>query len=92
MKSNLRWNREKNNQLLLDRGLYFELVVEAFDNDAVIRDMKHPQGKRENQRMILIKVNNYVCAVPIVQDGDVKFLKTMYFSRKFDEVYGDHNG
>ena len=92
MKSNLRWSREKNDQLLLDRGLYFELVVEAFDNGAVIKDMKHPQGKRESQRMILIKVNNYVCAVPYVQDGDVNLLKTMYFSRKFDEVYGGRNG
>ncbi len=89
---NLRWNKEKNEKLFLERGLGFELVIEAFDVGAVIKDMDHPDPGRLGQRMLLIRVHSYVCAVPYVQDGDVKFLKTMYFSRKYDELYGGSYG
>ncbi|MCA0433659.1 MAG: toxin [Proteobacteria bacterium] len=92
MKPNLRWDKAKNDQLLRDRGLYFELVVEAFEIGAVIMDMQSPQKGREHQRMLLIRAHGYVCAVPYVQDGNTKFLKTMYFSRKFDALYGEKHG
>lgn len=68
------------------------MVVEAFDIGAVVKDMCHPQAERSNQRMLLIRVNGYICAVPYVQDGAVKFLKTMYYSRKYDELYGGDHG
>jgi uncharacterized DUF497 family protein len=92
MKPKLLWDPAKNVQLLQQRGLYFDLVAEAFDAGAVIKDMKNSQKGRENQRILLIKVNGYVCAVPYIQGGDTKFLNTIYFSRKLDELYGDEHG
>jgi uncharacterized DUF497 family protein len=88
----LKWDKSKNEKLILERDLSFDLVAEAFDVGAVVMDMDHPDTARANQRMLLIKVNGYICAVPYVQDGPIKSLKTMYYSRKYDELYGDGHG
>jgi hypothetical protein len=92
MRPDLRWDKVKNDKLISERDLSFDMVVEAFDIGAVVMDMDHPLAERSNQRMLLIRVNGYICVVPYVQDGSVKFLKTMYYSRKYDELYGDSHG
>ena len=92
MKPKLQWDKAKNQKLTVERDLNFEMVSDAFDLGAVVKDMDHPDPVRANQRMLLIRVNGYICAVPYVQDGPVKFLKTMYYSRKYDELYGENHG
>jgi uncharacterized DUF497 family protein len=88
----LLWNPIKNQSLLRERGLSFEMVAAAYVNGELVIDMDHPNADRANQRMLLVKIDGYVCAVPYVQDGSVKFLKTMYYSRKYDALYGDGHG
>lgn len=86
------WNEDKEIQLLSERGLSFEMVVEAAENGEIVADFQNPTLGRSHQRIILIKVSGYTVAVPYVTDGKIKFLKTMYFDRKNNEIYGDQNG
>jgi uncharacterized DUF497 family protein len=92
MNEKIRWDPDKENEILAERGLSFWLVVEAIEMGAYIADMKHPDENRQHQRIMLIRVNGYVCAVPYVEREGIMFLKTMYFSRKYNEIYGGPDG
>lgn len=82
-----RWNDEKNKRLLLERRLSFEMVIGALESGGLLDDAKHPDQLRyPNQRMLKVMVNGYACAVPYVEDGDVRFLKTIYPSRKINRL------
>jgi hypothetical protein len=83
------WNEEKNQWLIRMRGLAFELVTEAIAAGNVLDDFPHPNPLRSHQRIMVIKVMNRHVAIPYVMDGEVRFLKTMYFSRNLDDAYGE---
>ncbi len=88
MKHRYLWNDEKNAVLQRERGLSFEMVVEALEAGNLLGDMPHPDGTRyHNQRVLHVMVNGYACAVPFVEDGDVRFLKTIYPSRKVNRLH-----
>jgi hypothetical protein len=80
-----RWNSEKNEWLKLNRGLSFEMVVKAVELGQVTDNIEHPS--RPHQRILIVELNGYFCAVPYVIDGDVLFLKTIYPDRTLDEKY-----
>lgn len=84
----IRWNQEKNQQLQSERGVSFEMVVEALQLGDVLDDIIHPnQTKYPNQRMLIVRINNYVCLVPYVRDQSEMFLKTIIPSRKATKQY-----
>jgi uncharacterized DUF497 family protein len=85
---NLAWNAEKNQMLKEQRGLAFEDVAEAIMSGQLIDDVPHPSAKFPHQRMLVVKMAGYTCLAPYVQDGEVKFLKTLYKSRKSHRHYG----
>jgi uncharacterized DUF497 family protein len=87
-----KWNPEKNEQLMRERGLSFELVVEAAASGRIKDDVPHPNQMRGHQRVLVVYLNGRHIAVPYVRDGDVKFLKTMYYSRALDARYGGCHG
>jgi hypothetical protein len=74
------WKKEKNEWLKANRNLAFEMALAAVEQGLVIEDIPHPQ--RLNQRLMIIAVGEYLCAVPYVTDGETMFLKTMYLDRK----------
>jgi hypothetical protein len=67
-------------------------VVDAIESNAFVADIEHPQSERSHQRILLVRINDYICAVPYVEREGIKFLKTMYFSREYQEIYGGENG
>jgi uncharacterized DUF497 family protein len=84
----IRWNQEKNERLQRERSLSFEMVEEAIYRGDVLDDIVHPNRKRyPNQRILMVKLNDYVYEVPYVVNESEIFLKTMIPSRKATKKY-----
>lgn len=82
------WDEEKNDKLKLERGVGFEEVVEAWNTDDILDLVDHPnQTKYPGQKIMFVRIQNYVYAVPYVEDDEKYFLKTIYPSRKATEKY-----
>ena len=72
---------EKNNQLKRERGISFEEIVFAIENGSLLDDVKH--HSRDNQRLFVIFVKDYVYIVPYVEENEESvFLKTIIPSRR----------
>jgi len=72
------WNDEKNELLKSERGISFEQVELAIASGDLLDRVRHPnQSKYPNQKVFLVKVENYVYSVPYVEDEDTIFLKTI---------------
>ena len=83
-----RWNLEKNVELQQQRGIGFQMVVRAINEDKVLEVSLHPnQEKYPSQQIVIIELNNYVYLVPFVQDGNEVFLKTIIPNRKMKKKY-----
>lgn len=83
MEKAFRWNPEKNELLLRERGIGFEEVIELIGEGFLLRVLEHPnRTKYPNQRMFEIDVQGYVHLVPFVEDEEQIFLKTIFPSRK----------
>lgn len=91
-KGQLVWNPEKNEILKKERGLSFEDVETTLEAGDHIRDIAHPDKKRyPNQRMLIVEIDGYVCAVPYVRNGNIRFLKTIYRSRKLKRLFSNRD-
>ncbi|MDD5657017.1 MAG: toxin [Elusimicrobia bacterium] len=78
-----RWSPEKNERLKATRGIGFEQVVLHIERGDVLGVYEHPNRKRyPNQRLLIMKVDNYAFLVPFVETAEGKFLKTIIPSRK----------
>ena len=87
MKS-IRWNPEKNEQLKIKRGVSFDMIVEAIERGNLLDEIPHPnQELYPHQRIFIVKLANYVYEVPYVESSSVKFLKTLFPSRKATKKY-----
>lgn len=77
------WNDEKNELLKNERGVSFEQVELAIASGDLIDRVKHPnQAKYPNQKVFLIRIENYIYSVPYVEDNEKIFLKTIIPNRK----------
>jgi hypothetical protein len=88
----VRWNEEKNEWLRLNRRLSFEQVADAIALGEIVDDIPNPSSARGHQRLLIVRIGKRHVAAPYVTDGEVKFLKTMYYSRDLDEKYGGERG
>jgi hypothetical protein len=72
------WNDEKNELLKKLRGVSFEQVMLAIISGDLIDRVKHPNPEKyPNQRVFLVKIENYIYSVPYVEDDEKIFLKTI---------------
>jgi len=84
----IQWNEEKDHQLQQDRGISFEMVVQAIEDGKSLDVIPHPnQGKYPSQEMLVIQIDDYVYLVPYVETEDYYFLKTAFPSRKMQKKY-----
>ncbi len=82
------WNAEKNEALIVERGISFEEIVFYIENGGLLDDIAHPNVKDyAHQRIFVVAVNSYVHLVPYVENDDEFFLKTIIRSRKFTKIY-----
>jgi uncharacterized DUF497 family protein len=79
------WDEVKNAKLKQERGIGFEDILAAMDENRLLDDLHHP--KRPNQRQFVIEHNNYAFLVPYVEDEQKIFLKTILPSRKATKQY-----
>lgn len=87
MKS-FRWNAEKNEALRLERGVTFERVVVTIESGGLLDIVAHPNpAKYPQQRVLIVEMDNYVYLVPVVEESDYFFLKTIIPSRKATRDY-----
>lgn len=82
------WNDEKNELLKRLRGVSFEQVVLAIVSGDLIDRVKHPNpDKYPNQRVFLVKIEDYIYSVPYVEDDEKMFLKTIIPNSKATKKY-----
>jgi hypothetical protein len=82
------WNDEKNELLKKLRGVSFEQVVLAIVSGDLIDRVKHPNSEKyPNQRVFLVKIEDYICSVPFVEDDEKMFLKTIIPNSKATKKY-----
>lgn len=82
------WNDEKNDVLKKTRGVSFEQVELAIALGDLIDRLKHPDSaKYPNQRVFLVKIDNYIYSVPFVEDNEKIFPKTIIPNRKATKKY-----
>jgi uncharacterized DUF497 family protein len=82
------WNAEKNEQLKQERGISFEDVVIAIEENTILEILEHPnKEKYPNQKMYIVNIENYAYIVPFVDEGEKRFLKTIFPSRKMTAKY-----
>lgn len=81
MKLRIEFNEEKNLLLQETRGVCFDEVIKAVSEGKILDDLVNKNYP--NQRVLVVKIENYIYGVPYVIDKKKKliFLKTVYPSR-----------
>lgn len=79
----IRWNAEKNQKLIAERGISFENVVGYIERGEILEIFEHPnQAKYPGQRVFSLEIVDYVYLVPFVETESEIFLKTIIPSRQ----------
>jgi len=82
------WNDGKNKILKKLRGVSFEQVELAIESGDLIDRIKHPNSEKyPNQKVFLIKIENYIYSIPYVEDDEKIFFKTIIPNRKATKKY-----
>lgn len=89
MAFSITFNEEKNQLLKATREVSFEDVLEALKKGKLLADIAHPSQKHSHQRLYVVKIKEYIYAVPYVSDTRKReiFLKTIYPSRTLAKQY-----
>ena len=89
MAYSITFSEEKNQLLQATRGICFEDIVLAIKNGKLLADIEHPGQKFKHQYMYIVRVEEYVYAVPYIINDEKKeiFLKTIYPSRILTKKY-----
>lgn len=87
MKYAIKFSEEKNLLLQETRGISFREAIGAIEKGKILDDLQNKNYP--NQKILVIKVKNYIYAVPYVVDQKRKiiFLKTVYPSRVLTKKY-----
>jgi len=82
------WNDEKNERLKKVRGVSFEQVKLAIASGDLVNRIKHPNPvKYPNQKVFLVKIENYIYSVPYIEENEKIFLKTIIPNSKATKKY-----
>lgn len=82
----LDWDDEKNDWLIKNRGISFEMCVALIESNQIVAIVsnKHP---RTHQQKFLLNIDGYIYVVPFVVDDTKIYLKTIYPSRTETKKY-----
>jgi uncharacterized DUF497 family protein len=82
------WSVEKNEQLKEERGISFEEIIVAINEGNILDTLIHKnQKKYPEQKIFVVKINEYVYIVPFIEDDEKIFFKTIFPSRKATKNY-----
>ncbi len=83
-----KWDPEKNEILLRERGITFEEIVQRIESGTKVIETDHPnQKKYPNQKILIVYVDGYAYLVPCIIEQNEYFLKTIIPSRKATKCY-----
>ena len=89
----IRWNPEKNLELMQARGISFEAILSSIEQGGLLMTLEHPnQGNYPNQKIWVVKLREYAHLVPFVESEGEIFLKTIMPSRKATKQFLDEAG
>jgi uncharacterized DUF497 family protein len=78
-----RWDPDKNEQLIQERGVSFEQIAIAVENGDLLQIVQHPNvEKYPRQKIMIVGIDGYAFLIPFVEEIDYLFLKTIIPSRK----------
>jgi len=82
------WNDDKNELLKKWRGISFEQVELAIATGDLIDRVKHPNPTRyPNQKVFLVRIEDYIYSMLYVEDDAKVFLKTIIPNSKATKKY-----
>ena len=82
------WSSEKNDQLMAERGICFEMVVVAIEAGELIDVLDHPnQACYPGQRILVVRLHGYAHLVPYAESDDHLVLKRIIPSRRAQRQY-----
>ena len=76
-------DEQKNNKLILERWISFEDLVKSIRNWYLLDCIDNPSSNHNNQKLLLVIINDYIYAVPIIINNDHIFMKTWFPCRKY---------
>lgn len=83
-----RFSPEKNLKLKEERGVSFEEIIAAIENDQLLDIIIHPnKEKYGHQKIYVVEINGYIYLTPFVENHSEIFLKTIIPSRKAQKKY-----
>ncbi|WDN90207.1 hypothetical protein BuS5_03178 [Desulfosarcina sp. BuS5] len=82
----LNWNSEKNELLKCKRGISFEEIAYLIESGQILSIEENPG--HSNQKIYIIKIDQYAVVVPFVETEEEIFLKTAFPSRKYSKHFG----
>jgi len=84
---NIVWDRNKNEWLILNRGICFEKIAEMLLDEEYLDIVENPT--RTNQNYFIIWLKEYTWIVPfLINKDDEIVLKTAFPNRKYHGLYG----
>jgi len=84
----IEWDKEKNKTLKNGRNVCFEDVENAINDGRVLDILPHPnKDKYSHQKILVVKIKEYIHYVPFVEDDEKYFLKSIIPSRKLNDKY-----
>ena len=84
------WDSEKNNKLIAQRGLSFDIFASLILEKKYLDILKNPS--REEQKIFIVPFQKYTYVVPFLIDDEQNIiLKTIFPSRKYHKIYGEKN-
>ena len=88
MRPRIEYSEEKNLILKETRGISFDDVIESIKKGHILDNLKHKDVKKyPDQKILVVKIRNYIYAVPYINREGILFLKTVYPSRVFTKKY-----
>ena len=82
------FDSQRNAWLKTEHGISFEQIIFLIESSKPIQVLEHPNAERyPNQLLYEVDVDGYVHVVPVVREGRILFLKTIYPSRKATRRY-----
>lgn len=82
------WDPEKNEWLKRERGISFERVVLHIEQGDLLDILEHSNPKKyPGQRILVVRLEDYVYLVPCLELENGVLLKTIFPSRKLTKQY-----
>ena len=78
------WSVEKNQRLIQQRGISFEILVSVMEQGGLVDVVEHPnQDRYPGQLIYVVEIDEYIYLVPfVIQTDGTRFLRTIIPGRK----------